>query len=42
MQNVELVMRLQKRMKLIGERGRIIYIHDSICRVEVPGYGVSC
>ncbi|MGN7415620.1 glycosyltransferase family 2 protein [Paenibacillus sp. SAF-068] len=35
--HMELVMRLQKRMKLIGERGRIIYIPDSICRVEVPG-----
>lgn len=34
---MELVMRLQKHMKRIRERGRIIYIPDPICRVEVPG-----
>ncbi|MGO4733655.1 glycosyltransferase family 2 protein [Paenibacillus sp. 2KB_22] len=35
--HMELVMRLQKHMKRIRERGRIIYIPDPICRVEVPG-----
>jgi len=35
--HMELVMRLQKHMKQIRERGRIIYIPDPICRVEVPG-----
>ncbi|WFR63316.1 glycosyltransferase family 2 protein [Paenibacillus amylolyticus] len=34
--HMELVMRLQKHMKLSGEHGRIIYIPDSICGVEVP------
>ncbi|WP_017690941.1 glycosyltransferase [Paenibacillus sp. PAMC 26794] len=35
--HMELVMRLQKHMKRTRERGRIIYIPDPICRVEVPG-----
>ncbi|WP_145325632.1 glycosyltransferase family 2 protein [Paenibacillus xylanexedens] len=35
--HMELVMRLQKHMKQIRERGRIIYIPDPICRVEIPG-----
>ncbi|WP_433750027.1 glycosyltransferase family 2 protein [Paenibacillus amylolyticus] len=34
--HMELVMRLQKHMKRTRERGRIIYIPDPICRVEVP------
>lgn len=35
--HMELVMRLQKHMKRTREHGRIIYIPDPICRVEVPG-----